>query len=131
MTTRTFFIIGAALGVIYGIGFLLIPETLADIYGSAISPSMTLGYRYFGTALLGVGLIVWALKDLRDPVLLQGVLFGHGVADLAGVFVSIWGTMHGTINGLGWMNVALYAALTAGCIYLYRGVSSSAAAMPV
>lgn len=120
MDARTFIVIQAVIAIVYAIGFLLIPGPLSSLYGAIATPSALLAFRYFGAALLSVGLIFWFAKDIADQATRDAILTGAGIANATGIIVSLWGTLGGIMNILGWTVVLLYIALTAGCFY-FRG----------
>jgi hypothetical protein len=122
MNLRAFMIFVTILGVGYGLAFLLIPELLINFYGVGMNatPAVVLGFRFFGTALLTVGLIFWFAKDSRDWSALRSLLIGHGVGDIAGILVSIWATATGIMNAVGWSAVLIYLVLLAGCAYFLQ-----------
>jgi uncharacterized membrane protein YfcA len=76
-----------------------------------------LAYRFFGVALLGVGIIFWLARDCVDPTAVRALLMGGAISDVAGVAVSIWGSARGIMNTLGWTVVLIYVVLLAGSIY--------------
>jgi hypothetical protein len=120
LNTQTFFIIHGAIALLYALGFLVIPRAVSHVYGVTAGPEAILAFRYFGVALLGVGLIFVFARNTNDHQALKAILSGAGVANLAGLLVSIWGTTAGIMNMLGWSVVAIYAALVIGCVY-FRG----------
>jgi hypothetical protein len=120
MDARTFILVQAIIALVYAIGFLLIPGSLSELYGAVATPSALLAFRYFGVALLGIGLIFWFAKDIGDPATRDALLTGAGSANAVGVIVSLWGVIAGIMNPLGWSVVVLYVALAAGCFY-FRG----------
>jgi hypothetical protein len=125
MTVRTSFILTAIVAIISALGFLIAPGHLARIYGVQTTPAVQLGYRYFGVALLSLGLIFWLAKDSQDMGAMMALLMGAAVGDAAGVFVSIWGATAGIMNRLGWSVVLIYTVLLAGCVYFLRPLAKA------
>ena len=118
MNTRTVLTTAAVIALIFALGLLLMPASMATLYGMGTSPSEILLARYFGVALLAVGLINWFAKDM-DYASLRPVILGNMVGDFVGLIVSVMGTVGGVLNSLGWLSVALYLLLTLGFAYLY------------
>jgi hypothetical protein len=56
MNLRVFMILVTILGVVYGVGFLLVPDFLVSLYGASPDPAAIMGFRYFGATLVTVGL---------------------------------------------------------------------------
>jgi FtsH-binding integral membrane protein len=120
MNVKGFFIFVAVLAVAYAVGFLLFPTTLTNLYGDAGGPPVNLAYRFFGVALLGVGLIFWLAKDCEDPTAIRALLMGGAISDVAGIAVSIWGSARGIMNALGWSVVLIYVVLLVGSVYFLQ-----------
>jgi len=115
MSTKSFLSISAVIGIAYALGFLIAPEAMADIYGVLVNQSSILEIRFFGTALLGLGLIFANLRNVTDRAVLRGLLTAFAISNAAGIGVSAWGTMSGVMNQLGWSATAIYALLLVGC----------------
>jgi len=117
MSVKVFLAIAAAIAIIYGIGFVLAPAVVLATYGMTTDASTVLSARYFGLTLLGLGLVVWFVRDSSDAKALRGLLLGLAIQGVIGVLVSIWGTISGTMNAAGWSAVLIYAVLLAGYVY--------------
>jgi len=128
MDTKLFLAISAVIALLYGIAFILIPNVLLSAYGVQSNPSAVLGFRYFGVTLLGLGLITWLVRESRDWTALRGVLIGLAVGDAVGTVLSIWATLAGLMNGMGWSAVLIYLILLVGCVYCLSVGGSKVAA---
>jgi len=117
MKVAVFLAIAAAIAIIYGIAFVLVPDFVAVTYGITPNAAVTLMARYFGLTLLGMGLIMWLIRETADGKALRGLLTGLSVQGAIGLIVSIWGTTSGVMNGMGWSAVLIYAVLLAGYLY--------------
>jgi FtsH-binding integral membrane protein len=120
MTLKAFMIFTAILGIAYAVGFLLVPGLITDVYGDSGGAPVDLAYRFFGVALLGIGLIFWFARDCNDAAAIRAVLIGGAVSNAVGVVVSIWGSITHIMNALGWTVVLIYVVLLAGCLYFLR-----------
>jgi hypothetical protein len=116
MKLRTFLIIVAAVGFLYAIGLLLMPEFVETLYGSGTSAGHIMSDRYFGASLLNIAVIAWLARDLTGtsakPVITGG-LIGFAVAFV----VSLTATLAGTMNAFGWSAVLIYLVLGLGFAY--------------
>jgi len=112
MNSKTFLTIAVVLAVVYALGFLIIPEAVLDIYGVAVNPSAILMARFFGTALLGLGIIFWLVRSTTD----RTVLRGFAIYNAVGVGVSTWGTLAGIMSQVGWSATVIYSLLFIGCL---------------
>lgn len=114
MRLSTLLLIGGLLALIFGLGFLLAPRPMLTLYGVPTDPSVVLMARFFGTALLQVGLVFYLIRDVGDPRTHRGVVIGSFIGSVAGLVVALTGQFWGLINQLGWSTVAIYALLTFG-----------------
>ena len=117
MKLAVFLAIAAAVAIIYGIAFILVPDFVLVTYGVTANAALDLMARYFGLTLLGQGVVVWLIKDAVDGKVLRGFLSGFALQSAIGLLVSIWGTLGGILNALGWSAVLIYALLLAGYLY--------------
>jgi hypothetical protein len=117
MKVAVFLAIAAAIAIIYGIAFILVPDFVLVTYGMTPNAALGLMARYFGLTLIGMGLITWLLRETNDAKALRGLLTGLSVQGAIGLIVSIWGTTSAVMNGMGWSAVLIYAILLAGYLY--------------
>lgn len=117
MNVKVFLAIAAAIAALYGIAFLLIPEFVLASYGVTLDAPTILGFRFFGVSLLSLGLVGWFVRETSDWDALRGLLLGLSIGNAVGVVVSIWGTVTGIMNAMGWSAVAIYLVLFAGYVY--------------
>jgi hypothetical protein len=117
MKVGVFLAIAAAIAIIYGVAFILAPAFVLANYGITPDAALILMARFFGLTLLGLGLVGWLIRETTDLKALRGLLSGLAVQSVIGLLVSIWGTTSGTMNGMGWSAVVIYAVLLAGYLY--------------
>ncbi len=117
MSAKIFLTISAVLAILYGLGFVLIPASSLAVYGVAPEPHVVLNTQFFGSALLGIGVILWFAKDFRDWDAVRGVLIANVVVDVVGVLINLWGTFQGLLNAMAWSSTIVYVLLLAGSIY--------------
>ena len=117
MNVKLFLAVAAVVSILYGIAFVLVPALLLATYGMTTDASTVLAARYFGLTLLGLGLIAWFVKDTSDRRALRGLLVSLAISAAVGVFVSIWGSISGIMNIMGWSGVLVYVVWLAFCVY--------------
>jgi uncharacterized membrane protein YfcA len=117
MNIKVYLTIAAIIAILYGIAFVLIPAEMLQPYGVLPEPHVILAIRLLGSAFLGFGLILWFARDFQDWAAVRGILIASVVGDGVGGLVIAWGTIQGTVNTLGWLNVILYALLVLGALY--------------
>jgi hypothetical protein len=117
MNVKLFLAVAAVVSILYGIAFVLVPALLLATYGMTTDASTVLSARYFGLTLLGLGLIAWFVKDTSDRRALRGLLVSLAISAAVGVLVSIWGSISGIMNVMGWSGVLVYVVWLAFCVY--------------
>lgn len=117
MDAKLYLTIAAIVGILYGIGFVLIPANVVVLYGAPPDPHVILNARFFGSALLAWGVILWFARDFRDWAAVRGVLIGSVVGDVVGGLVSIWSTIQGLLNAFAWSSTIVYVLLLVGALY--------------
>jgi len=117
MKRGMFFAILGIVGVLFGLGFLLVPEMTLRMYGVPTEPHNLMQSRYFGSVLLAFGLIFFLARDTQDPKAIRALLVGGFVGNVVGAVISA--SAAGNLqNGLAWMSVAIYATFAVGAGYL-------------
>ena len=114
MRLSTLLLIGGLLALVFGLGFLLAPRPMLTLYGVASDPSIVLMARFFGTALVQVGLVFYLIRDVGDPKTQRGVVIGSFIGSVCGLVVALTGQFWGLVNQFGWSSVAIYGFLTFG-----------------
>jgi hypothetical protein len=114
MRLGTLLLIGGVLALVFGLGFLLAPRSLLPLYGVTPEPAVVLMARFFGAALVQLGLVTYLIREVSDPVTRRGVVLGSFLGSLAGLVVALTAIFWGLVNGLGWSTVAIYGLLLIG-----------------
>ena len=114
MRLGTLLLIGGLLALMFGLGFLLAPRPMLSLYGVPIDPSIVLIARFFGAALVQLGLVLYLIRDVGDPRTQRGVVIGSFIGSVAGLVVALTGQFWGLTNQFGWSTVAIYGLLTLG-----------------
>jgi hypothetical protein len=114
MRLSTLLLIGGLLGLVFGLGFLLVPRPMLTLYGVPTDPSVVLMARFFGAALLQVGLVLYLIRDVGDPRTQRGVVIGSFIGSVVGLVVALTGQFWDLVNQFGWSTVAIYGLLTLG-----------------
>ena len=116
MNLRTFLTISALVALVYGLGLILVPASLATLYGIGTGASEMLFARSFGAQLLALGVIQWLTKDLTGASV-RPIIIGGLIANGIGTIVALMGTLGGVMNALGWSAVVIYLLLGLGFAY--------------
>ena len=118
MSLTTVFIFNAIAALGYAAGLLIIPATLNSWHGIATDPSSILMSRYFGVALLGIGLVTWLARDANESKARDALTLGLPISYIAGLVLSLQATLSGQMSALGWLPVVVYTLLILGFGYV-------------
>ncbi|HYF59081.1 MAG TPA: hypothetical protein VEA81_09005 [Burkholderiaceae bacterium] len=115
MSLRTVLSVAAVLAVLFGLSFLFVPVPTLALYDvGTVSPRHAYAAQWFGAALVSLGVLDWAARDVTDPVGRRAVVLGNLVHAAIGVVLGLLGVLQGTVGAFGWSTVVIYALLAAG-----------------
>lgn len=118
MRRQQFFAISGVVGVLFGLAFILLPDMSLRNYGIPTEPHNLMQSRYFGSALLAVGLITFLARDSQEAAALRAILVGNLAGDAVGLIITLMSL--GLMNSVAWSTVVLYAVFAgANAYYLY------------
>jgi hypothetical protein len=117
MKLRNLFILNAVLAFGFGVGFLLLPGTMVELYGMESTQSANLLGQLFGVELIAVGLLCWFVRGISDAAALRAIMPALLIADVVGLIVVLIGTLSGVMGAMGWSGVAIYLVLSVGYAY--------------
>ena len=92
---------------------------MLSIYGVTQGPGEILMARYYGVALIAIGLVFWLARDVTDARARRAIILGLLISDFIGVIVSVQGTLSGVMSAVGWSAVGIYVLLGLGVAYLF------------
>jgi hypothetical protein len=70
--------------------------------------------RFFGVALVNLGLAVYLLREVREASAQRGLVLAGVAGSVAGLAVAVMGQLGGLVNVMGWSTVAIYGLLLLG-----------------
>jgi hypothetical protein len=114
MRLGTLLRLAGLLALAFGLAFLFAPVRVLMLYGIAPEATVILMARFFGAALLQLGLVLFMIRDVSDPVTRRGVVLGSFLGSLAGFVVALTAQFWGLVNSFGWSTVAIYGVLLLG-----------------
>ena len=112
MSLRYLFIASAVVGILFGLGFLLFPDQLLQLYGVQLSEAGLQIARLMGSAFIGLGIITWQARYSHDSAARRAIVTGLFIDFLLGFIVSIMIMVSGIVNALGWSTVIIYLLFT-------------------
>ena len=117
MKLNTLFMFNFIVAILFGLGFTLMPATMADLYGAELTPAGLYIGQLFGLSLIGFAVLSWLARGLTDPAGRQAIVTALFISELIGFVVSIINQLAGVVNALGWSTVVLYGLLALGFGY--------------
>ena len=105
--------IAGALGMLFGLVFLILPKFGMGIYMVNLDEATTFVVRDYGFALLGLGVIGWMMRNadsLEDAV--RAVVTGIFLFSILGLIVTIWTLVAVNVGIMHWVNLAIYLLLS-------------------
>jgi hypothetical protein len=117
MSLKLFLTIKSVVCFVFGIPIIIAPGVVFPIYGVSLDAPGEFLARLMGCFMVGVGLICWSGGRAEDSILRRAILLSLFICDTAGAVVSLFATLGGLTNALGWLNVALWLFLAAGLGY--------------
>jgi FtsH-binding integral membrane protein len=117
MKLAAFLGLSGAIGILFGLEFLLIPELALSQYGVPTEPHNQMQARYFGATLFAFGLVNWLARKTPDDSARRALLLAGALGNLSGLVLSLWSRSAGLQGLLAWLGAAIYAALLLGCLY--------------
>jgi hypothetical protein len=120
MNYRIMFALNSIVAFLFGLGFLFFPAWALGLLGTETFVSTVLIARLFGTAMLGLGLVLWFAKDVTDVRVQNGMGIALLVSAVTGLVVTLLGTFasHAVIRTNGWAVMLVYLIFGLGYGYL-------------
>lgn len=114
MRFNMFLLIAGLVALVFGLGFLFFPVALLAQYGVHTDAAGLLMSRYFATALIELGLIVYLVRNVTEPAAQRAIALGGFLGTLVGLALTVKAELTGMLNAVGWSSVVIYALLTLG-----------------
>jgi hypothetical protein len=117
MKLSTLFTVNTIVAGIFGLTFMLMPETSLSLYGITLSPGGVVVARLFGAALFGYAVLSWFARNAGESEARQAILLAMVVGDALGFILALIAQLSGVVNSLGWSTVVIYLLLALGFGY--------------
>ena len=118
MNYRIMFLINAFIAVLLGLGFLAVPDRVLGQFGMDAYAATRLISQFLGTAMLGLGLLLWFAKDISELNLQKGMAIALLIGAVAGLVITALGATSGVLRANWWIAMIGYALLGAAYAYL-------------
>jgi hypothetical protein len=117
MKLKYLFIFNAFATIIFGIGSVLMPQTLVTLFGSTLNPAGVLMMQYGGVWLIGLGLLAWLARNASDSEARKAVILAFMVCYGVAFVVALLAQLNAVLNAFGWGTVGLNLILALGYGY--------------
>jgi len=120
MNYRIMFLVNALVAVLFGLAFLFFPARVLGLFRTETFVATVLMSRFFGTAMLALGLVLWFVKDIADEGVQKRIGIALLVGAVAGLIVTALGTFasNAVIRANGWLAMVIYVLFGMGYAYL-------------
>ncbi len=125
MSYKLLFILSAIVAMIFGLGFLFVPNRALPLFGTTEQYVSTItAARFFGFALFGLGLVLWFAKDASDEKVQRGLGMANLVISVVGLAMSLYASLAGNavIRTNAWIPIILFllSGLGYGFMLFYK-----------
>lgn len=117
MKLRYLFIFNAFATIIFGIGSVLIPQTLVTLFGSTLNPAGLLMMQYGGVWLIGLGLLAWLVRNAAESEARKAIILAFMICYGVAFIVALLAQLNTVLNAFGWGTVGLNLVLALGYGY--------------
>lgn len=120
MSYKVLFILNALVAVVLGAAFMFVPDRALGFFKADTYAATVLVARFFGTAMIALGLVVWFAKDADEGVQ-KGMGWALFISAILGLVVNVIGVSSHILRSNGWITIIVYvlfALLYAFVIFL-------------
>ena len=120
MNYKLMFIINALVVLVFGVGYLLVPTMVLKQFGTETTVPVQMVARFFGSAMLALGLLLWFSKDISDENVQRNFGYALLASSVIGLILAVYGSAssHAVIRTNAWLPIVLYALFGLGYGYL-------------
>lgn len=111
MKFKTILTINSVLAFATGLACVLIPTQLLANYGVSLAPMGLVIYQFWGTALIGIGMFSWFVRNINELALQKKFAIVLFITNGLSSIIAIRGQYSGA-NSSGWSTVLLFLILT-------------------
>ncbi len=120
MSYRILFVINALLAALFGLALVFVPTMVLDQFGAETRVPELLLARFFGAAMVTVGLVLWFAKDTTDEGVQKNIGLGALIGAVLGLIVTVIGISpaSGVIRSNGWIAILVQVVFALGYGFL-------------
>ena len=113
MSYKLVFVLNAIVVLAFGVGYLVVPATVLRYFGTETTVPVQIVSRFFGSALFGLGLVLWFAKDITDVNVQRNFGYALLISTIVGLILAIYGSTS-VIRTNSWIPILLYALFGLG-----------------
>lgn len=117
MKSKTIFVVDGIVLLLFGMGFLFLPELLISFYGADLMPPGAAMGRFFGASMLALSWITYRAKDTEHSLLTDSVMQANILVWLLSAGIAFLGQLQDTFNMMGWSTIGLGLFFAAWFVY--------------
>ncbi len=118
MKLKYLMIVNAVFCLVIGIPMLLVPAQLMSLFGLNLNPGGIMMTRLYAGALFGNFLVAWFSKKDTGSISLYAAVLYLFIYNGINFLVTLWATLEGIMENLGYMVVAVFFFFTLGFGYI-------------
>lgn len=120
MSYKVLFVLNALVAVVVGVVFVFGPGFALPLLGVTEQYAATMwASRFFGSAMLALGLVLWFAKDAAEPVQ-KGMSWGMLISVIIGLALTIAASVSATavLRQNSWIPIVLYVLFGLGYAFM-------------
>lgn len=119
MKLKVVLTLNAAVGIIFGVPFLLAADQSMQLYGLNMCADGLSIVRYYGGSLVFTGILAWLMKDVADVAVQKAICLALAIGCYLGCGVALYNQFAVAVIGLVWLTVALYLGFALAYTYFW------------
>jgi hypothetical protein len=119
MKLKHWLIVTAFLGVTFGLGFLLIPAQVMEMYGVGSNKVVLYMNRMFGAAIIGLGGMSWMARGLPASKALRAVVLALFIYFTFGSISTLFFCLQGIANFMIWFTLGFHVPIAVALGYFF------------
>jgi hypothetical protein len=117
MKRSTFLLLGVVGYLAFGLGLLLVPAPFMSFQGVSLDAAGSLMARVLGSALIGMALIFWWVRNAAPSDALLAILRANLIYNILDIPVIVMAIFGGAMGVMGWSSVLLHLLYGIGFAY--------------
>lgn len=120
MSYKMMFTLNAIVALVFGAVFLLMPETILNYFEAEAYVATILMGRFFGSAMISLGLLLWFTKDMPDEAVQKWMGISMFASAVLGLIVTILdiASEKNIMRANGWIAIVVYLLFALGYGFL-------------